>query len=300
MQKSNYIILLFLLALMSCKNDKELKPTLPTEGNTIISVDESFAPIIEEQATAFMNRFPKAKIKINFKAEDRCWQDLDDSTVDMIITTKMLTQKEIDYYKSINKYEFSRDVLAYDAMVLIVNKASSDTMMTEKEVKQMLLGQKFTAKKIVVDGTSATSTVRYIMDSILRQKEVPKTIKGLKSNEDVIDFVSKTPNAVGFIGYSWIGNPDNPKHQVALKKVSIVNMQSRRDEKDFVKPNYGNIAKGRYPYYRNITYILKENVEGVASGLRNWMMYERGQLVFKRAGFFPGKMNFKIRKVNLK
>jgi len=47
MQKSNYIILLFLLVLMSCKNDKELKPTLPTEGNTIISVDESFAPIIE-------------------------------------------------------------------------------------------------------------------------------------------------------------------------------------------------------------------------------------------------------------
>jgi phosphate transport system substrate-binding protein len=42
-------------------------------------------------------------------------------------------------------------------------------------------------------------------------------------------------------------------------------------------------------------YILKENYDGLGSGFANFMEYEKGQLIFRRAYLGPAKINFTIR-----
>jgi phosphate transport system substrate-binding protein len=46
-------------------------------------------------------------------------------------------------------------------------------------------------------------------------------------------------------------------------------------------------------------YVLKENYNGLGSGFVNFMKYERGQLIFRRAYLWPGIMDFNIRTVKL-
>jgi phosphate transport system substrate-binding protein len=55
----------------------------------------------------------------------------------------------------------------------------------------------------------------------------------------------------------------------------------------------------RYPLVRGLYYILKENYDGLGSGFSNFLIYEKGQLIFKRAYLGPAKMNFSVRNATM-
>lgn len=299
------ILVLFVLVLMFSCQKKRLDELTPNDiaaeaGTTYISVDESYRPIIQEQADVFMSTYPNATLNLSFKAEDKCWLDLNDKKTELIITTKKLNKEEREKLKNKFGYSFEQDILAYDAMAIIVHKTNKDTLFTKKRVFEMLAGKSDVDKQLVIDGKSATSSLRYVMDSILRGQPMSKNIKGTQGSQEVIDVVSKNPKAIGFLGISWIGNPENSTHLEYLKKVSLVSVENDQDKTTFVKPTYSNMIELRYPYRRPITYILKQNYEGVATGFRNFMRYERGQLIFKRAFLMPIKMNFYVRPMRVK
>ncbi len=50
---------------------------------------------------------------------------------------------------------------------------------------------------------------------------------------------------------------------------------------------------------RGLYYILKENFSGVGNNFVNFLEYERGQLIFKRAYLVPARMNFDVRNVDM-
>jgi phosphate transport system substrate-binding protein len=56
----------------------------------------------------------------------------------------------------------------------------------------------------------------------------------------------------------------------------------------------------RYPLVRGLSYILKENYEGLGSGFANFLIYERGQLIFRRAYLWPARMQFEVRSAGIK
>jgi phosphate transport system substrate-binding protein len=55
----------------------------------------------------------------------------------------------------------------------------------------------------------------------------------------------------------------------------------------------------RYPLVRGLYYILKENYDGLGGGFANFLIYEKGQLIFRRAYLGPAKMNFSIRSATM-
>jgi len=101
---------------------------------------------------------------------------------------------------------------------------------------------------------------------------------------------------VGFIGVSWIGDKDDPQQQLFLQKVKVAAIQcvSCLGE-TYVKPYQADIYLGRYPMLRGLYYILKENYSGIGNNFINFLQYERGQLIFRRAYLLPAKMTFEIR-----
>ena len=85
-----------------------------------------------------------------------------------------------------------------------------------------------------------------------------------------------------------------------LQKVKIASIECRGCQPvTYVKPYQANIAYRRYPMVRGLYYILKENYEGPGSGFANFLIYERGQLIFKRAYLFPARMSFEVRSTKI-
>jgi phosphate transport system substrate-binding protein len=85
-----------------------------------------------------------------------------------------------------------------------------------------------------------------------------------------------------------------------LKKVKVVAIRCDRcTDQPYVYPFQANIVFKKYPMVRGLYYILKENYSGVGNNLVNFLINERGQLIFKRAYLVPARMNFDVRNVDM-
>ncbi|MEI9810418.1 MAG: hypothetical protein WDO16_22490 [Bacteroidota bacterium] len=78
----------------------------------------------------------------------------------------------------------------------------------------------------VFDGVKATSTVRFIVDSVLKDEALSPDVMAARTSEGVIDYVAKNPDAIGFIGVSWIGNKEDTTQTNFLQKVKIAHLES--------------------------------------------------------------------------
>jgi phosphate transport system substrate-binding protein len=172
--------------------------------------------------------------------------------------------------------------------------------MTMVEVRNLLEGKDGKKREAVMDGVSATSTVRYALDSILKGATLGKNVVAARSSPQVISYVSEHENAVGFIGLNWIGDQEDSLELAFLKQVKVVAIQCERcTDNLFVYPFQANIVYGKYPMVRGLYYILKENWSGIGNNFVNFLVNERGQLIFKRAYLVPARMNFDVREMQI-
>src|SRR6185503_11533079 len=152
--------------------------------------------------------------------------------------------------------------------------------------------------KVLLDGKSATSTVRYVVDSLLKGQPLSPNVVAAQNTEGVIDYVSKNQDAIGLLGVSWIGNKDDTTQRSFLKKVKIAQIECVRCGQ-YTSPVQYNIAYDRYPMIRPLFYILKENYDGLGNGFANFLIYEKGQKIFNRAYLLPARMHLGSRNVQI-
>lgn len=287
--------------IMSRCGDGSEKPfgDTTTSGTITISVDESFRPVIDSQIQVFESQRPNAKIKVQYKPEAECLRDLNNDSVRMVIVTRGLKPEEQETMKQRLSYNASFGVIAFDAIAVIVNSASKDSLFTMQDIRGMVKGISGFKYKVLLDGTSATSTVRYVVDSLLKGEPMSKDVVAANSSEGVIDYVSKNSDAIGLVGVSWIGNREDSTQLSFLKKVKIAQIECRGCNGTYVDPVQYNIATNRYPMIRPLYYILKENYNGLGSGFMNFLIYEKGQKIFSRAYLLPARMQFEVRDMQI-
>jgi phosphate transport system substrate-binding protein len=301
--KESHVLLMIIFLFTGCNNDKPIshRDDSPLKGTIHISVDESFKPVIEEQVRVYEATFPGTHIIADYKPEADCFKDFFRDTLNrMIIVTRGLSDKEDKYMKDSLNYTPGWNQIAADAITIIVNIKSTDTLFNIDRLQKQLTGKINRTQNIVFDGLNATSTVRYISDSILHgEKFDTSVVKAAKSSQEVIDYVSGNENAIGMVGISWIGNPEDTAQVSMLRKVKIAYVQCDLcKDSPYVKPMQASILTRRYPLVRGLYYLIKENYLGLGSAFVNFMKYERGQLIFRRAYLGP-VMDFDIRNVRI-
>lgn len=291
------------LLLFACKAKKAQPTDTGSSGTIHISVDESFKPIIEEQILVFESSYPKAKIIAHYKPEAECWNDLLNDSIRMVIVTKKITADESRYYADSLGLFPSGGLLASDAVALVVNRNAPDSVFTKEEVAEMLLGNSKMPYKPVFDGVKATSTVRYAIDSILNGKIFnTNVITAAKTSKEVVQYIAANQGYIGFVGVSWIGNPEDTEQLELLKKVRIAWLPCNGCDSTgvYTKPWQEDILTKRYPYSREIYYVLKENHTGLGKAFVNFMNSDRGQLIFRRGYLVPARRVFMMRETQIK
>jgi phosphate transport system substrate-binding protein len=298
------LAILFLFPLCGCNNHHENGNKIieenPTHGTMHISIDESFQPVMEQEIKVFESSFPDVKIIPHYKSEANCFRDLAGDSTRMIIVTRGLSKDEEKFFEDSIHYAPIYGKLAYDAIAVIVNNQSADTLLSMEQIKSFLNGSSKRNIQVVMDGVSATSTVRYAIDSVLKGQPLGKKVMAARSSEGVIDYVADNRNAIGFIGVSWIGDQDDPAQLNFLQKVKVAALRCDScAEKIYLRPYQANIAFRGYPMVRGLYYILKENFKGVGNNFVNFLQFERGQLIFRRAYLVPARMSFEIRNMQI-
>lgn len=301
---SKYLyVLIFAVLLSGCKSyreQEEAKPDSKYHGTIHVSADETFRPIIDEQVQVYESNFPGTKIIVDYKPEADCLRDLLVDSVRMIIATRKFSENEKFFINDSMKISPRAMTVARDGIAVITHPSMPDTLFTMEMIREVLTGR-FKKNLIpVFDGVKATSTVRFIIDSVLRGDTLTPNAVAARSSEGVIEYVSNNPGVLGFIGVSWIGNREDSAQLSFLKKVKVVSLESTDIPDSYVKAYQANIYTKRYPMVRDLVYILKENYKGLGTGFANFMSGEIGQLIFRRGYLAPAQKKLGIRPVRLK
>ena len=300
----NFYAIIFCMIFASCADKKSVAivTDTPTSGTIHISVDETFAPVIAEQIKVYEALNPGTTIIAHYKSEVDCLKDFfNDTSNRMVIVTRGLTTKESRFMNDSLSFTPNSDEVATDAIAIVVNKDNTDTVFSLEQLHNLLTGKAGDKTSVVFDGLNATSTVRFVTDSILKGQQFDTNIvRAVKTSKDVLKYVANNPRSIGFVGFSWIGNPEDTAQVEVLKKIKIAYVKCEVcTDTPFVKPTQRGILSRRYPLVRHLYYILKENWNGLGSGFINFLKYEKGQLIFRRAYLGP-RMDFDVRNVLIK
>jgi phosphate transport system substrate-binding protein len=116
----------------------------------------------------------------------------------MIIVTRGLNTKEQRYFQDSMNYIPRYDKIATDAITIVVNISSTDTVFTLNRLRDILTGKLGNQQQIVFDGLNATSTIRFALDSILQGKSFDtNVVRAVKNSKEVLDYVASDVNAIG-------------------------------------------------------------------------------------------------------
>lgn len=288
-----------LLAVVGCGDGGATKAPQDTmtSGTIDISVDETYRPIIEEQLKVFDSSFPDAHINVQYKSETECIKDFMDGKVRMILVTRELSKEENKILVEKKIVPTHRDV-AKDAVVVIVNNSNTtDTVFSKSKIQGILTGQ-YNKKYDVVFDNPGSSTLRYILDSLIPGEKLGSNVYAAKGNDSVINYVANNPDAIGFISVSYVSDYNDPEGLAFIGNVKVAAVYNDSLEKSY-KPYQAYIAPEWYPLTRKLYYIHRETYAGLGSGFAKFLTKERGQLIFKQARLFPTRMNIIFREAGV-
>lgn len=306
MTKLKITCIFFVLVLFSCGKKNEDKHTDTfTTGVIKIAVDENFQPIIQEELDVFKAMFPKASIQPTYTNEVEAVNLLLKDSVRLVIATRPLSDNEVKYFNSKTFYPHSYK-LATDGIALIINDHNSDTLITVSQIRKILTGEVTNWNEIypksklgkfeVVFDNKNSSTVRYAIDSICNGTKLSEKLFAQKTNSEVINFVSKTPNAIGIIGVNWLGNTKDTTN-LSFKndiRVMAVSGESNATKTNSYKPFQAYLFYGYYPLTRNIYVLLNDPRGSLPSGLCTFLTSERGQRIILKSGLVPATQPLRI------
>lgn len=294
-----YCSCLVFLILTSCNNGSEEKLDTVSSGTINISVDESFKPIIATEIKAYEAAYPKAHIIPHYKSESECFKDLLNDSAMLIIVTRELNDKEMDYFKNQLRIDPRYMKIAYDAVTLIVNPADKDTTLTMDQVRAIMDGSYKQRNYQLVFDQQNSSTVRFAIDSINHGKPLPANTMAANGSEEVVDYVANHKDALGVIGVNWVSDPNDSTALSFLDKIRVVGIKSD-SSLYYNKPYQAYIAMKSYPLTRSVYFITRQVRTGLGTGFATFLAGEKGQLIIGNYRLFPAKMNYQIRKVDIK
>jgi len=301
--------LVVLIICIACSNSGTKYSDTPTTGNIRISVDETFKPIVQAEIQVFEGIYRYAKINASYEPETEIFKDILKDSVRLIISSRKLSQKEADYFKSI-KFFPKETRIAIDGIALIVNNSNPDTLISMKMLKDIVTGKITSWKQInpksrlsnikVVFDNPNSSTVRFIIDSICKGNALSTGLSATKDNSDVVEIVAANPGSIGIIGVNWVSDQSDSTSMSFLNKIKVmsVSLSDNPTATNCFKPYQAYLSTGDYPLRRDLYVINSDPRSGLPSGFASFLASDRGQRIILKSGILPATQPVRIVHVN--
>ncbi|MDR1681586.1 MAG: substrate-binding domain-containing protein [Prevotellaceae bacterium] len=292
---------LLCLLLVACKGKRSAPDETLFSGVIRIAADETLAPVVQEELDVFEALYVLAGIIPRYTNEVEAMNLLLMDSIRFAVATRPFSEGELKALRS-RKFIPQSVKIATDGLALIVHKSNPDSIMSVSALQKIFSGrvtawnELFPRRKAqpvyVVYDNPNSSTVRYVKDSICRGEKLSEQSYAVGSNPKVIEYVARTPNAIGVIGVNWISEEQDSVSREFSSSIQVVRVS--RDE----NPTYANSCQpyqyylhtGEYPFRREVYINLNDPRSGLPSGLTNFMASARGQRIILKAGLLPATM----------
>ena len=299
------IVLASVIIMPGCKNKGTvaLKET-PTSGNIRIASDDSFEPIVAAELDTFLALYNYAQITPVYMPENELVAFFLNDSVKVIVSSWTPTEEQRKVLLDLQTV-VRTTVVAYDALAIVLNRSNADSLLTYKNVEDIFTGAVTDWKQInqasrlgqinIVFDNVRSGNIRYFREKFSLPEELLPNFYAVKSNSEVIDYVSKTPGALGIVSVNWISDEDDPRSFGLLNKIKVAAIsQPFLDQSSFYLPLQGHIYDKSYPFVREVNMHSRESYTGLGSGFVSFVAGEKGQRIILKSGLVPATMPIRI------
>lgn len=170
--------------------------------------------------------------------------------------------------------------IAWDALAVVVNPKNGVSQLTRQQLEDIFTGKITNWKQVsgadlkivAYSRESSSGTYEFFKESILKHKNYMSSILSLPATGAIIQSVSQTPGAIGYVGLAYL-NED-----VKALKVSY-------DGTNFVAPSYANAKNKSYPVVRPLFFYYTKKDEAKVKPFVDYVMSATGQAIAKKIGY---------------
>lgn len=291
-----FITIPFLLFAASCTNGyfkNDYTENSPTSGKLRVYCDEGFATHAKNQALTFEGQYPKAAIEVVPSTDLQAIKALYDDSCKAIFISRELSEEEKKSFasKTLNP-RFSE--VTYSGIAVITHPATPVEKLTTAQVRQMLTLPVFSADSInqsaklnAVFDNSQSSVTHYLKANVAGGKEFSQNCSALNSTMELLEYVSKTPNAIGFMDFALLSDRDDPFYKEWIKKVKLIPLGAGNGI--YTEPSQSSFKTGEYPFTRKVYLYTQAPEFSLAKGFQSFVAGPKGQMTFLKQGLLPFK-----------
>ena len=295
--------------LMACSGEPgKPEPTdTPTSGDVNVVVDESFQKLFDTQIYTFESIYKNAHVHVDYLPENEALARMMNDSCKVVVMCRDITPTERKSFEAKNLFPKSTKI-AEDAIVFLINPENTDTILTVEQIKSILLGKdslwnqlnkdsKLEGIQVVFDN-AASANARYMRDTLLQGKDFSSNVFAVKSNPEVVEYVSTHKNAIGVLSVNWVSDIDDSLTTNTLKKVKMVAIAKDADSESF-KAYQAYIKTKEYPFTRSVYMINRQTRAGLGMGFVSFVAGDKGQLMILKAGLIPSVAPVRLVQVNI-
>ena len=244
-------------------------------------------------ADAYTKVDPSVSVEVNGGGSGQGVAALINGSCDIANCSRAFEEKEIADFKTKHPGKEPKEfMVGYDALSVFVHKDNPMTEISIEQLQQLYMKDGKLSKwselgvsnipgakgdeVILVSRQNNSGTYHYFREAIVGKKnEMRNGTVDMNGSKDVVDLISKTPNAIGYSGMGY-----------ATPAVKHLKVSKKKGEKA-VEPTIATTLDKSYPIARPMFMYTSGDPAPHVKKYLDWIMAEPGQKIVAETGYVP-------------
>ncbi len=270
------------LVLTSCGNNEKQDESKKEEISFTIKGSDTVLPLTQKAAELFMKTASENSITVVGGGSGVGISALMDGTTDIAMSSRDLKTDE-KLKLSEGGHDVKISIIAFDALAVVVNPSNGVSNITREQLEGIFTGAIKNWKEvggkdlkiIAYSRESSSGTYEFFKEHVMSKKNYASDILSLPATGAIIQSISQTPGAIGYVGLAYINEN--------VKTLSVSYDQGTT----FVAPSVEAAKDKSYPVSRPLYYFYESSKESLVMPFIQFCLSAEGQNLVKEVGYVP-------------
>lgn len=250
--------------------------------NCKIKGSDTCLPLSQKLAESFMKGHSKASITVVGGGSGVGLSALVSGTTDIAQSSRRMKMDEKLKMKESGKGN-KEVIIAYDALAVVVNPGNKVSQLTREQLEEIFTGKITNWKQVggadqkivAYSRESSSGTFEFFKEHVMNKKNFANTCLLMPATGAVIQSVSQTPGAIGYVGLAYVDK--------SIKPLKV----SYDQGKTYVTPSVAAAQDKTYPITRPLYYYYLVSAENSVKQFIEYILSEQGQSIVTKEGYVP-------------
>lgn len=291
MSRISLLLLFFPFLLLSCKtNDNDSQANKDNiydldkvnVGEIELYADHKAQYLLDQLQTIYSAHFPESQLQITYKDDKEVMDAIYSDSVRLIVLMRECSTHELNKLNSIYNSKPVQHTFAYDAIALVRDKSSSDTLLGQNELDQLIQD----ASDLFVTVSQYSGLFNHFL-RIQGVTEGSRNINVVRDIDELQLFLRENPNYIGILPFSLISNQNTEEVKSITRKFRWLGINMDDDE---IYPSQSTIYTKEWPLILPYTIIYSRLSSYKGVGFVKFVHNRQSAKLILKAGLIPVNM----------